>query len=112
MLHFGCETEGETAAAEAVRFVEREEARLLGGLLGLVLRDPAAGAPDLQAAVLRLLDLLARGLLFVLRHAKYITPTRQRQKNGIRVNMSHISCAHTQIYQISNASGGGISKKR
>lgn len=64
-------TEGEQQQQQAesvrpVRVETRKEALLLGSLLGLVLRDPAAGAPDLLGAVLRLLDLLARGLLLFL----------------------------------------------
>lgn len=70
LIHFCRETEREQQQQR--RSVESEEAHLLGGLLGLVLGDTATGAPDLLGAVLRLLDLLARGLLLVL-------PTREKE---------------------------------
>lgn len=49
-----------------LRCLLKAELSLLGGLLRLVLRDTATGAADLQAPVLGLLDLLARGLLLLL----------------------------------------------
>lgn len=57
---------------------------LLGGLLRLVLGDTATGAADLLLPVLRLLDLLARGLLLVLKQKRPKTRPQQRACEDVR----------------------------
>lgn len=63
--------------------VSEETVRLLGGLLRLVLGDTAPGAADLLLPVLGLLDLLAGGLLLVLKEKKTRKNTHATNGNKI-----------------------------